>query len=124
MASFSRNSHSVVPSGMLSSMPSPRKCVNDNRSRTWYSTCSSDRFYSDCKTNIRNRTSASIGLRPALLFLAASAVNTTASMSSRNVSQGTSAEITTRGSPFADSAESRLSASKKPNWTYPVSVDS
>src|SRR5215470_6487065 len=33
-ASVSRNSHNVVPSGMPSSMPSPRNRVNDSRSRT------------------------------------------------------------------------------------------
>src|ERR1017187_3989484 len=43
-ASFSRNSHSVVPSGMRSSMPSARNRVNDRRSRAWYSACSSDRL--------------------------------------------------------------------------------
>ena len=34
-ANFSRNSHSVVPSGMSSSNSSPRNRVNDIRSRTW-----------------------------------------------------------------------------------------
>src|SRR5262245_4873646 len=34
LASFSRNSHSVVASGMLSSIASPRKRENDSRSRT------------------------------------------------------------------------------------------
>src|SRR5471030_975111 len=99
---------------MRFSKPSPRKRVNDSRSRTWYSICSSDRLYKDCKTNIRNNTSASIGLRPALLFLASSAVSTTASMSPRNFSHGTSALIETNGSPFADSIDKRLSASKNP----------
>src|SRR5471032_909840 len=94
---------------MRLSKPSPRKRVNDSRSRTWYSICSSDKLYRDCKTNIRNSTSASIGLRPALLFLASSAVSTTASMSARNFSHGTSALIETNGSPFADSIDKRLS---------------
>jgi hypothetical protein len=34
LASFSRNSQSVVASGMLSSIASPRKRENDSRSRT------------------------------------------------------------------------------------------
>ena len=95
-------------------MPSPRKRVNDNRSRTWYSTSSSDRLYSDCSTSIRSSTSASIGLRPALLFLDASAVSITASISARNISHGISLEIASSGSPFNDNIDKRLSASKNP----------
>src|SRR5438552_11661880 len=34
LASFSRNSHNVVPSGIWSSIPSRRNRVNDSRSRT------------------------------------------------------------------------------------------
>ena len=38
-----------------------------------YSACASERLYSDCSTSMRNITIASIGWRPAVLFLAASA---------------------------------------------------
>src|SRR3954462_14053218 len=64
---------------------------------------------------MRNITIASIGLRPALLFFASSGVRTTASMAARKLSHATSASIASRGSPFADSAPSRLFASKNPN---------
>src|SRR3954464_14424346 len=67
---------------------------------------------------MRNITIASIGLRPALLFFASSGVRTTASMAARKLSHATSASIASSGSPFADSASSRLFASKNPN--YPI----
>src|SRR6516225_1090878 len=115
LASFSRNSQSVVASGMLSSIPSRKNRVNDSRSRTWYSACSSERLLSACKTSIRNITIASSGFLPALLFLISSGVSTTASISTRKLSHGTSRSIASSGSPFADSAASRLSASKNPS---------
>src|ERR1700716_3802146 len=80
-----------------------------------YSTCSSERLLSACKTSIRNITIASSGFLPALLFLISSGVSTTASMSTRKLSQGTSRSIASSGSPFADSAANRLSASNNPN---------
>src|ERR1700716_3916135 len=43
-----------------------------------YSTCSSERLLSACKTSIRNITIASSGFLPALLFLISSGVSTTA----------------------------------------------
>src|SRR5258707_8077935 len=58
---------------------------------------------------------ASKGLRPALLFFASSGVSTTASISARKLSHGTSAVIASSGSPFSDNAASRLSASKNPS---------
>ena len=64
---------------------------------------------------MRNKTSASSGLRPALLFFASSGVSTTASMSARKLSHGTSAAIASSGSPFSDNAASRRSASKNPS---------
>src|ERR1700716_3121152 len=80
-----------------------------------YSTCSSERLLSACKTSIRNITIASSGFLPALLFLISSGVSTTASMSTRKLSQGTRRSIASSGSPFADSAPNRLSASNNPN---------
>src|SRR3979490_1246211 len=64
---------------------------------------------------MRNITIASSGFLPALLFLISSGVSTTASMSARKLSQGPSRSIASSGSPFADSAANRLSASKNPN---------
>src|SRR3954465_5750429 len=64
---------------------------------------------------MRNITIASIGLRPPLLFFASSGVRTTAPMAARKLSHATSASIASSGSPFADSASSRLFASKNPN---------
>src|SRR5450759_4609404 len=66
-------------------------------------------------TIIRNITMTSIGLRPALLFLSSAGVNTTASISARKLSNGTTRSIISSGSPFADIAASRLSASKNPS---------
>src|SRR5271165_5101998 len=57
----------------------------------------------------------SIGLRPALLFLSSAGVNTTASISPRKLSNGTTRSIISSGSPFAEIAASRLSASKNPS---------
>src|SRR5450759_2125309 len=57
----------------------------------------------------------SIGLRPALLFLSSAGVNTTASISARKLSNGTTRSIISSGSPFAEIAASRLSASKNPS---------
>src|SRR5262249_8259119 len=76
---------------------------------------SSERLLSACKTSIRNSTIASIGFLPALLFLTSSGVSTTASISARKLSHGTSRSIASSGSPFADSAANRCSASKNPN---------
>jgi hypothetical protein len=59
-----------------------------------------------------NSTIASNGFRPALLFLISSGVSTTASMSARKLSHGTSRSMASSGSPFADRAANRLSASK------------
>src|SRR3954470_10492168 len=70
---------------------------------------------SDCSTSIRNITRTSIGLRPALLFFSFAGVNTAFSISSRKLSNGTTRAIISSGSPFAERAASRLSASKKPN---------
>src|SRR5580692_4558916 len=57
----------------------------------------------------------SIGLRPALLFFSLVGVNTAASISARKLSKGTTRAIISSGSPFAEIAASRLSASKNPN---------
>src|SRR5271163_3618666 len=57
----------------------------------------------------------SIGLRPALLFFSLAGVSTTASISARKLSNGTTRSIISSGSPFAEIAASRLSASKKLN---------
>src|ERR1700678_1591132 len=57
----------------------------------------------------------SIGLRPALLFFSLTGVNTAASISARKLSNGTTRAIISSGSPFAEIAASRLSASKNPN---------
>src|ERR1700674_2792949 len=57
----------------------------------------------------------SIGLRPALLFFSLTGVNTAASISARKLSNGTTRAIISSGSPFAEIAASRSSASKKPN---------
>src|SRR5664279_5701889 len=57
----------------------------------------------------------SIGLRPALLFLSSAGVNTTPSISARKLSNGTTRSIISSGSPFAEMAVSRLSASKNPS---------
>jgi hypothetical protein len=43
-------------------------------------------------------------------------VSTTVSISARNLSQGVIDRCASSGSPFAESAASRLSASKNPNW--------
>src|ERR1035437_208441 len=64
---------------------------------------------------MRNNTIASIGFPPAGLLRSFSAVSTAASMSPRKLSHGTSRSIASSGSPFAESAVSRLSASKNPN---------
>jgi hypothetical protein len=140
LASFSRNSQTVVASGMLSSMPSCRNRVHDSRSRTCYSTCSSERLLSACKISIRIITIAIThqirtarqkrlffdvplslaefqGIKiasasfprgradlPALFFLVSSGVSTTASMSARKLSEGTSRSIASSGSLLADSA--------------------
>src|ERR1700678_4443342 len=57
----------------------------------------------------------SIGLRPALLFFSLTGVNTAASISARKLSNGTTRAIISSGSPFAEIAASRRSASKNPN---------
>src|SRR5271154_4312102 len=57
----------------------------------------------------------SIGLRPALLFFSLAGVSPTASISARKLSNGTPRSIISSGSPFAEIAASRLSASKKLN---------
>src|SRR5262245_24262262 len=57
---------------------------------------------------------ASKGLRPALLFLSSGAGLTTASISPRKLSNGTSALSISSGSPLALIASRRLSRSKKP----------
>ena len=62
------------------------------------------------------RTSASNGLGPALLFFTSSGVRTTASMSARKLSRGTSPAIVFGGSPFSDNDPSRYSAWKNPSW--------
>src|SRR6478752_5853121 len=67
---------------------------------------------------------ASKGLRPALLFFASSGVSTTASISARKLSHGTSAVIASSGSPFSDNAASRLSASKNPSCPIARSAES
>jgi hypothetical protein len=67
--------------------------------------------------------SKSIGLWPALLFLGASGVNTTASMSARKHSHGTIRSMISSGSPFADSFVNRLSASKKLSLTHPYRIN-
>src|SRR3977135_433718 len=64
---------------------------------------------------MRNITIALSGFLPALLFLSSSGVSTTASMSARKLSQGTSRSIASSGSPLSDSAANRLSASKNPS---------
>src|SRR4029453_4364777 len=75
------------------------------------------------KTSNRNIQIASNGFLPALLFLISSGVSTTASMSARNVSQGTSRSIASSGSPFADKASKRLSASKNPSCPIVASAN-
>src|SRR5258705_10623664 len=67
---------------------------------------------------------ASKGLRPALLFFASSGVSTTASISARKLSHGTSAVIASSGSPFSDNAASLLSASKNPSSPIARSAES
>src|SRR5262245_14514252 len=57
---------------------------------------------------------ASKGLRPALLFLSSGASLTTASISPRKLSKGTSTLSVSSGSPLALIASRRLSRSKKP----------
>jgi hypothetical protein len=62
--------------------------------------------------SIRNITMTSIGLRPAVLFFSLTGVNTAASISERKLSNGTTWETISSGSPFAVSAASGRSASK------------
>jgi IS5 family transposase len=50
-----------------------------------------------------------------LLFLSSTGVNTTASISARKLSNGTTRSIISSGSPFAEIAASRLSSSKNPS---------
>jgi hypothetical protein len=57
----------------------------------------------------------SIRLRPALLLFSSAGVSTAASISARKLSNGTTRSIISNGSPFAEIAASRLSASKKPS---------
>src|SRR6516162_5469960 len=68
---------------------------------------------------------ASKGLRPALLFLASGASLTTASISARKLSKGTTALSVSSGSPLALIASRRLSRSKKPGCptAFPRATD-
>src|SRR5215472_11533557 len=68
---------------------------------------------------------ASKGLRPALLFLSSGASLTTASISARKLSKGTTALSVSSGSPLALIASRRLSRSKKPGCptAFPRAAD-
>src|SRR5262245_16222916 len=66
---------------------------------------------------------ASNGFRPALLFLSSSGVSTTASISARKLSHGTRRSMASSGSPLADKASKRLSASKNPSCPIVASAN-
>src|SRR5262245_61540720 len=68
---------------------------------------------------------ASRGLRPALLFLSSGANLTTASISARKLSKGTTALSVSSRSPLALIASRRLSRSKKPGCptAFPRAAD-
>ena len=93
----SRNNHIVLASGTRSPMVSPRNRMNDNRSRTWYSTASSLRLYNDWSTSTLNINTTSNGFLPAGLFRSFSRI---VSNSGRNTSQSTHSFRRTSGSPF------------------------
>src|SRR5262245_2456442 len=66
---------------------------------------------------------ASNGFRPALLFLSSSGVSTTTSISARKFSHGTRRSMASSGSPLADKASKRLSASKNPSCPIVASAN-
>src|SRR5262245_12236885 len=66
---------------------------------------------------------ASNGFRPALLFFSSSGVSTTASISARKLSHGTRRSMASSGSPLADKASKRLSASKNPSCPIVASAN-